>query len=280
MHDIHHWGIITWVYTIDMKPLLRSLLYISIGVYIGFGIYATLRQDKMLYFPETVTSGISKCAEENGGKAISDLRHPDLHGVLYEKSTTTLIVIYHGNATNACERQLYRTALLQNPASILVVSYPGYLGDLTPPSSTRILKEVSDVVLWATEQRYLTVGVIGESIGVGPASFHAALYPVPLALIAPYPSLSALASKILPLYPVRAILRDDFYVSTWARAASRVLVIAGSNDTTIPKQLSENLFASLPQKDKYFLELPYDHDGLLGSAESARMIARFLSMPL
>jgi hypothetical protein len=251
----------------------------SIGVYVGFGIYAGLRQDKMLYFPESHTKGISTCAEENGGIAISDPNHQNLHGVLYEKSTSTLIVIYHGNATNACERGLYRIALSENPASILVVSYPGYLGDLTPPSNTRILKEVSDVVLWATTHRYNTVGVIGESIGVGPASFHAALYPVPLALIAPYPSLSALASKILPVYPIRAILRDDFYVSTWARAASRVLVIAGSNDTTIPKQLSESLFASLPQKDKYFLELPHDHDGLLASTESTRMIARFLALP-
>ncbi|HXK37662.1 MAG TPA: hypothetical protein VJ579_01185 [Candidatus Paceibacterota bacterium] len=262
-----------------MRPIIRSLLYISIGVYIGFGIYATLRQDNMLYFPETTAKNLSECAEENGGTAIDNLRYKNLHGVLYEKSTSTLIVIYHGNATNACARGLYLTALSQNPASVLVVSYPGYLGDLTPPSSTRILREVSDAVLWATEHRYATVGVIGESIGVGPASFHAALYPAPLALIAPYPSLSALASKVLPLYPVRAILRDDFYVSSWARAASRVLVIVGSNDTTIPKQLSENLFASLPQKEKYFLELPYDHDELLGSIEGVRMIARFLALP-
>lgn len=262
-----------------MRPLLRSLLYISIGVYVGFGVLAFVRQDRMIYFPDLHTKGIEKCAEESGGVSVADPKYKDLHGILYEKSSSTLIVIYHGNATNACDRQLYRTALTNNPASILVVSYPGYLGDLTPPSSTRILREVSDVVLWATDHRYLTVGVIGESIGVGPASFHAALYPVPLALIAPYPSLSALASKLLPLYPVRAILHDDFYVSAWARAASRVLVIAGANDTTIPKQLAENLFASLPQKEKYFLELPYDHDGLLGSSESAQMIARFLSMP-
>lgn len=262
-----------------MKPLLRSLLYVSICVYIGYGILAAVRQDRMIYYPDQHTPNLTECAEAQGAIPLSDPILKDVHGVLYEKSTSTLIVIYHGNATNACERGLYRTALSDNPASILVVSYPGYLGDLTPPSNTRILKEVSEVVLWATQHRYLTVGVIGESIGVGPASFHAALYPVPLALIAPYPSLSALASNLLPLYPVRAILHDDFYVSSWARAASRVLVIAGANDTTIPKQLAENLFASLPQKEKYFLELPVDHDGLLASPQSAQMIARFLAMP-
>ncbi len=261
-----------------MKPLFRSLLYIAIGVYVGYGALVTFRQDRMLYYPPQGTPDISTCAKDIGGIPIVDPKYKDLHGVLYEKSSSTLIVIYHGNATDACERGLYLTALHDNPASILIVSYPGYLGDLTPPSSTRILKEVAQVVLWTTEHRYLTVGVIGESIGVGPASYHAALYPAPLALIAPYPSLSALASTIFPLYPMRALLHEDFYVSTWSRAASRVLIIAGAKDTMVPKRLSEELFASLPQKEKYFLELPYDHDGLLSSAESARMIARFLNV--
>lgn len=257
-----------------MRGIYKTLLMMSILVYLGYGIFLFVQQDSIIYLPQYAKGSLIECAKAADLVAVED---DAVRGLLYPKSTSSLIVIFHGNATNACERDLYPIALYNNPASVLVVSYPGYMGDTAKANNKNILNQVETTVKWAKAHQYTITGIIGESIGAGPASYFASLSPAPLALIGPFPSLSALAQNMFWMYPGKLLIRNDFNVTKWASSAPKVLIFTGGKDETIPKKYGEDLFTALPQQTKYLKNYDaYDHTALINSGAVAQEIADFL----
>lgn len=258
-----------------MKRVLKAILLISILIYIGFGFVLYFNQDNYIYYPKYTKGILSKCAKDIGGIPIIE---GDLKGVLIPKSTSSLIVMYHGNATNACERGLYSVGLHDNPSSILFVSYPGYLGDDTKVSNKNILSEVKSVISWAKNNNYRVDGIVGESIGVGPASYQSYLSPAPLALIAPYDKLSNVAKNMFWMYPTSLIIKDDYLVVDWIKNSPKLLLIAGSKDQIMSKKNLYDLYNSIPKEQKKELVVleNFDHVDLLIKSEVVSLVVQFL----
>jgi fermentation-respiration switch protein FrsA (DUF1100 family) len=203
-------------------------------------------------------------------------------GYFFQQGTSTkLAVFYHGNAGRACDRAYYRTALDHAGYSWLFVEYNGFAGDGKKPSTSSVLRDAEHVVAWISKNKFTDVAVIGESIGSGPASYHASLAPVDkLMLITPFTSIAAVAKLYFPLYPITFMLRDDFTNDVWAANAKQVLIIHGTGDTIIPFSSGKTLFALLPQEKKELLILTsVDHNDAPALGETQSAIMKFLRAP-
>ena len=116
----------------------------------------------------------------------------------------------HGNAGEAAHREYILDCLPANSA-VYVVEYPGYGLRPGSPSEAALnfaVREAYDELVARYPGR--GVGVIGESIGSGPACMLAAA-PVPPArfvLIVPFDALVSVASDHMPFLPIKLLLRD------------------------------------------------------------------------
>jgi len=257
------------------KNILFALLRIIIGTYIFVGGWIYFTQDAMLYFPDA--RPFENCLELDDGIAI-DMN--GTRGYFFKNGTSTkLTVFYHGNAGNACDRAYYRTAIEQAGHSWLFVEYTGYAGDGKKPTGSGMLEDVRRTLAWIKTQEFSSTAVVGESIGSGPASFHAYRGTVErLILITPFERLSAVAHGYYPYLPVKLLLKEDYDNILWAQYAKSVLIVAGGGDTIIPLKHAKHLFDALSQKNKELFVLDgVDHNEVPALGKTQLKILHFLS---
>jgi uncharacterized protein len=235
-----------------IKGIGLAALRVVLLVYILFGMVLYVRQERMIYFPDNAP--FAECSELAD---VERLQVGDMRAYHYRNGTsTTLAVFYHGNGDRACSRSFYRHAIEDAGYSWLFVEYTGYAGDGKHPSTGALLRDVERVQEWVLLRDPSSLVVIGESIGSGPASYHAALADdAALILIAPFDRLGAMAQERYPLYPISLMLRGDFDNVRTAKEASRVLVVHSRDDEIMPYFRAEHLFQTLPQEDKRFVTL-------------------------
>jgi pimeloyl-ACP methyl ester carboxylesterase len=154
------------------------------------------------------------------------------------------IVVYHGNAGRACDRTYLSDEFTNLNYTTMLVEYPGYAGIDGKPSMKAMLKGVRDMDAYAKKQGYKEIMVLGESIGTGPASYHAKIgKPEKLILVAPFTRLSDAIPAMFKIFPVKLLLRDNYDNKGWLGGyKGKVLIIHGLKDSIVPARLSENLF--------------------------------------
>lgn len=251
-----------------------SIVRICALTYVLFAVVLYVRQDQMFYFPDHTP--LADCPDLLDAELVN---MSGTRGYFFQNGTSTkLAVLYHGNAARACDRAFYRTPIEHAGYSWLFVEYAGFAGDGKTPTTEAVLSDVAHVHEWVKTRAPTALALIGESIGSGPASFHSSLLPGhTLILIAPLDRLSLRAGEIYPFYPIALMLKNDFDNITWAKSASRVLIVHGEADTIIPIEHGKNLFAQLPQIDKKFVALPgLDHNDTFGVFGAQIAILRFL----
>ena len=129
------------------------------------------------------------------------------------------------------------------------LAYRGYGASDGRPSEAAL---VDDAVALFDEVRRRQpaahIAVLGRSLGSGVASALAARRPVDaLILVTPFDSLEAVAAQLLPMLPVRTLLRDRFdSVAALADFDGPVLVIRAGRDAVIPPARTDALLAALP----------------------------------
>lgn len=82
-----------------------------------------------------------------------------------------------------------------------------------------------------------SLGVIGESLGSGPASTLAKANPAPdrIVLITPFDTLANVAAGIYPILPVRFLLRDRWdNIAALRGFRGRLEIYGAANDGVIP----------------------------------------------
>jgi len=114
----------------------------------------------------------------------------------------------------------------------------------------------------------------GFSLGTGVAVALAAEHQIgKLILEAPYTSTVDVATSLLPIVPVRLLMRDPFHSDQRiARIKVPLLIMHGENDPAIPIRFGERLFG-MANEPKQFIRFPGGgHDDLddFGATETAR----------
>ncbi|MET0262579.1 MAG: alpha/beta hydrolase, partial [Rariglobus sp.] len=146
-------------------------------------------------------------------------------------------LVLHGNAGQASNRQ-YIVDCLPADAAVYIMEYPGYGLRAGKPS----MKSINAAAVEAfTELRKnfpdLPIGVIGESLGTGPASYLCSRDETPdrLILIVPYNKLVNVAKEHIRFLPVSLLMRDKWDNGKALTAYKKPIdIYAATNDTVIP----------------------------------------------
>jgi fermentation-respiration switch protein FrsA (DUF1100 family) len=166
-------------------------------------------------------------------------------------------------------------AITSDGTGLVALSYRGYAGSSGRPSEHGLLQDAAAAYAF-TSARYGADRIVawGFSIGSGVAVALAADQPVgKLILEAPYTSMVDIAGPLLPIVPVRWLIRDQFRSDQRiGRVSAPLLIMHGARDATIPISFGERLFA-LAHEPKQFVRFhDGDHNNLddYGAIERAR----------
>lgn len=227
------------------KTLLKyskKIILLGVLVYFGFGIMIYFFQSSYIYFPSK--KSFEDCIEfKNSTKVNSG----SVRGYFTKQSLEKIVVLYHGNSGRACDNDYMNNFFVEQGYSTFIVEYSGYAEEGTKPSFDGVLKNVDDTIAFLKDQNFKEIVVVGESLGVGPASYHAYRSPISkLILVTPYNSLLELAKINYPYYPVRYMLKNNFTPDKWLlNYKGDVSVILAEDDKVVPNKLGAKLYGGL-----------------------------------
>ncbi|MCB9362291.1 alpha/beta hydrolase [Candidatus Woesearchaeota archaeon] len=251
--------------------ILNSLVAIVVLCYIFFGLFITLNQSGMIYYPDRTDFRTCPGFFDYEKHAYNTTRY-------YQKSgDENYVVFFHGNAGSACDRAELRPILEKENNTVIFVEYAGYSADEARPSAAAILQNARDIVQVIPDHADITV--IGESIGTGPASYFASIRSTQkIILRSPFHDLRELVQKKFPLYPVSLLLKEHYPNTEWlASSDADILIIHGSADIVIPMTSSQKIKDLLPTKNiTYVTIVGAGHNDIYLFSKTRESIHRFI----
>lgn len=231
-------GILRTLFLLAKKAAILFLL-----IYFGLGTVLFVFQTQYIYYPDK--TDFHDCPTFKNADKIS---FGSTRGYFTKRSQEKVIVFYHGNAGRTCDRDYLNSFFAEQNYSTFFVEYSGYGEKGSNPSMPRLLKNVDDTIDFLKTQNFKNITVVGESVGVGPAAYHALRSDADnLILISAYNNLASVAFSHYPIYPTRLLLRNNFTPDAWlADYKGPVSIILAENDEVIPSKLGRKLYESIP----------------------------------
>jgi uncharacterized protein len=249
MRTVRHTFMRHWSH---IKPVLRIVVILRV-LYIVAGMSIYIWQRSMLFFPTHATPSTKLTPWSVGSRTIGFYREvPYAH---------TIWLMAHGNAGQAANRD-YVLPRLSEQDSLYVLEYPGYGLREGSPSLESMNQAASEAYqLLRSRNPSTPVCVLGESIGSGPACALAReqVAPDKIVLVVPFDSLVHLASRKLPFFPIRLMLRDRWdNVESLREYQGPVEIFGAKDDTIIPMVHAKALADEFPQCR--FMAIPGGHN--------------------
>lgn len=223
---------------------MKTIVIIGIigaGLWLGACAVLYLFQDRMIYFrvPEVDRPGGQAVRIPSGTASIKVW-------VLHECNEPA-VIYFGGNAEDVSANLPAFEALFPDHA-VYLVSYRGYGGSTGRPSEKALSQDALAVYDWVVS-RHPRIVVMGRSLGTGVATTLAASRPVErLILVTPFDSLANVAAGVLPLFPVRWLLRDRYEsVKRIGKVQAPILVLVAENDEVVSRARSDALIAAIPE---------------------------------
>ena len=255
----------------------RNMIAVSIfiGFYVLFGIHLTLSQEKLIYYPSP--QDFETCVSFSDVEKISykgTRMYVDLKG-------DYVVVVYHGNAGSACHRDYLAREINKAGHGYIVVEYAGYSNDSLKPSHKRIRQDVKNVIEYLEHQDVSNIILLGESIGVGVASYHASIKsPSRMILISAFASLKDLARRHFWYYPTFLMVNDVYdNVDLLKEYKGKIVILHGDKDSIIPQASSIKLKESLTTDNITYVSLSgLGHNDLFSSQETYQALQDALTI--
>lgn len=210
-----------------------------------------------MFFPGTTPFG--NCPEMEKRNAGAETYQNIRYYFQTKPDPDSWIIIFHGNAGNACDRTYFLDLLNGFNSNVVVFEYPGFGGDSTAPKESLILKQAHELVLHIKTRNHegLPIYLMGESLGTGVATRVAAQTDISgLILFSPYTSLALVAQHHYPWAPVKYLMKHKFQAQLWAaQTRTPAILFHGINDDIIPIHFARQQFSNF-KGDKKLVELP------------------------
>jgi uncharacterized protein len=210
-------------------------------LYAVMALGVALNQRRMIFFPTHNVDATALRPWEVGGQVIGycwPLERP-----------ATVWLMAHGNGGQASGRAYVRQRMRSEDA-LYVIEYAGYGGRAGVPSMATFNAAATEAYeVLRRSFPHTPIGVIGESIGSGPASMLAghSRPPDKIVLVVPFDVLGNVAAAHFPLLPVRLMLKDRWdNVAALKTYSGPVDIFATDDDRVIPIQHARKLAESIP----------------------------------
>ncbi len=213
---------------------LRSKVLWRIGtracvIYFVVCVFVFVFQRSLLFFP-------THQAETGQLDAWTEGEH--VVGYCRERTNpATVWLMCHGNGGQASDRD-YVLKFIPDSDSVYVLEYPGY-GDRSGSPSRMSIDLAATEAYEILCRRYpdIPLGVIGESLGSGPACALTSSIrpPEKVVLIVPFDTLHRIASRRFPFLPVWLLLLDRWdNIQSLSRYQGPVEIYGARDDKVIP----------------------------------------------
>jgi len=215
-------------------------------------------QNDMLYYPSSYVPGQNELAARHiqfwpGG--VGEYR--GFISTIPVSNVKGTIVVFHGNAGTAADREYYMNDLPALGYRIILAEYPGYGARKGKLGEVSFVNDAKETMRIAFEQYGKPLYLLGESLGCGVAASLAKETPVPIdgiILITPWNTLLAVAKEKFPWLPVKLFLRDKYDSNQNLKAfRGRITVIGAERDDIIPIHHAKALYESLPGQKKMWV---------------------------
>lgn len=233
--------------------MLRFSILAGLFAYLALVGVVALAQRSLLYFPSH---------RPNGGPLAPWAVEDAVIGFCREvEAPREVWLMLHGNGGQASQRA-YMLEHVAKDAAFYVLEYPGY-GDRPGKPSLASINAAAAEAWRNLRARYpgVPMGVIGESIGSGPASALAgvALPPEKIVLWTPYDRLVDVAKEKFRWLPVGLLLRDKWdNGAALKNYAGVVEIYAAKADEVIPNHHARTLHEKVP--GSVFTEIDGGHN--------------------
>ncbi len=222
--------------------IIYALLALFVFAYGFLLLDVYFRQSTILYAPTSETSPPTTLRSwTSAGQTLGYAREV--------RSPPTIWLLLHGNAGQA-EHRDYILPLLDATDSLYVLEYPGF--GLRPGQPSRESLNAAALEAYQhlrTQNPGTPIGVIGESIGSGPAC-ELARAPVPpdkIILLTPFDTLANVAAARFRLLPIRLLLRDRWdNIAALHGYRGPVEIYAALEDDIIPFSHAQALATAHP----------------------------------
>ena len=223
-----------------LKPMLRIVATLVV-LYLVIVALIYFCQRSLLFFPTHAAVSTRLTPWSDGNRTIGYCREVP--------KARTIWLMLHGNAGQAADRD-YVLRCLSEQDSLYVLEYPGYgLREGTPSRESINQAAAAAYRLLRSRNPNTPVGVLGESIGSGPACALARekMPPDKIVLVAPFDVLAKVASRQFPFLPVRFLLRDAWNnVESLRHYTGPVVIFGAKEDTIIPMAHARALASQIP----------------------------------
>jgi len=248
-----------------MQGTVIRLTLVALGTYcvvlLGYG----LGQRKILFQPSHQPNDRNLARWLREGKLIGFERAgPD---------TSIVWLLLHGNAGQASHR-VYALPFFPAEQPVFILEYPGYGARAGSPSRESI-NQAAEEGYRDLRRRFpqARVGVVGESIGSGPAC-HLGTLPHPpdkIVLVTPFDNLVSVARDHLPFLPVGLLLRDRWdNAAALATYSGPVEIFGAKRDGIIPVRHAVALAQALPRATLHLADCDHN-DWVLSGAVRFRL---------
>jgi len=212
-------------------------------------------QRNMLYYPSNNVPPQSALAVHNLQFWPSEVNYRGFITAQQIKKAKGTIVVFHGNAGTAADRQYYGKVLSQLGYRVLLAEYPGYGNRKGELSEESFVQDGQETLKLIFEQFGSPIFLLGESLGSGVAAAvakNAAIKIDGIILITPWDTLLSVAKEKFPwFFPVRLFMKDKYdTVKNLKEYHGRIAIVGAEQDEIIPIHHAEALSASLSTTHK------------------------------
>jgi hypothetical protein len=236
--------------------LMWTILLVLVFACALLVLAAFLLQRQFLYFPDPQRS----TAEQVRAVGLQFWPGPgdDFRGFVAEQGAARgTVVVFHGNAGAAWQRDNYLDMLLPSGYRVVLAEYPGYGGRPGKPGEAEFVADAQATLRLVHEQFGDPVVLWGESLGSGVAAAVAAQPAAPVAgvvLVTPWASLPELAQELYPFLPMRWLLLDRYdSVANLREFRGPVAVVVAGADEIIPPRHGLRLYEALADPKRLWI---------------------------
>jgi uncharacterized protein len=259
------------------RIIVKWLAIAAIAGDVGVAAVLYVKQRDFLYLPQSTRTSPAAAGFHSAEELV--LRAADGERLIAwhvpPREDRLIVIFFHGNGDVLASRVQRFRDIISDGTGLLALSYRGYGGSSGFPTEPGLLRDAAAAYEFAAA-KYAPQRIVvwGFSLGTGPAVALASRRQIrKLILEAPYTSVVDVAASVLPLLPIRLLLKDQFRSDEQVgRVTAPLLVMHGERDPGISIRFGERLFALANEPKRLVRFANGGHDDL--DAHGAMAVAR------